>query len=265
MVGDYPVPDTLSWDLFLGVAPDVDVSPDLSPVQLARLGGLGPGRARRHGRAPDRSSGVGPEARPADVDRDDLDAVQRRLLSERDDDVLRVPGARGHAGGEARRGTTAASCRRGRRSSAKRGSNGEGGILYIGSKGKMLQNTYGARPRLLPVERHNSYGAPKEKLARVPHQSHEMNWVNAIKGTDDDLVPVLLRGAPDRDHAARRRVAARRHEAALRRRERCASRTTPARTSSCRACTAPAIRCTTQNGTKVDQRDDRNENLEAAD
>ena len=28
------------------------VSPDLSPVQLARLGGLGPGRARRHGRAP---------------------------------------------------------------------------------------------------------------------------------------------------------------------------------------------------------------------
>ena len=30
--------------------------PALSSVQLARLGGLGPGRARRHGRAPDRSS-----------------------------------------------------------------------------------------------------------------------------------------------------------------------------------------------------------------
>jgi predicted dehydrogenase len=61
---------------------------------------------------------------------------------------------------------------------------GEGGILYIGTKGKMLQNTYGARPRLLPMEMHNSYGAPPEKVVRIPHQSHEMNWVNAIKGTD---------------------------------------------------------------------------------
>ena len=30
---------------------------------------------------------------------------------------------------------------------------------------------------------------PKEKLARVPHQSHEMNWVNAIKGTDEISCP----------------------------------------------------------------------------
>ena len=61
---------------------------------------------------------------------------------------------------------------------------GEGGVLYIGSKGKMLQNTYGARPRLLPVELHNDFGAPAEKTQRVPNQAHEMNWVNAIKGND---------------------------------------------------------------------------------
>ena len=61
---------------------------------------------------------------------------------------------------------------------------GEGGVLYIGSKGKMLQDTYGANPRLLPADKHNSYGAPKEKMVRVPHQAHEMNWVNAIKGKD---------------------------------------------------------------------------------
>jgi hypothetical protein len=67
--------------------------------------------------------------------------------------------------------------------------NGEGGILYIGSKGKMLQNTYGARPRLLPVEKHNDYGAPRERLVRVPHQNHEMNWVNAIKGKDEISCP----------------------------------------------------------------------------
>jgi predicted dehydrogenase len=61
---------------------------------------------------------------------------------------------------------------------------GEGGVLYIGSKGKMLQDTYGANPRLLPADKHNSYGPPKEKMVRVPHQGHEMNWVNAIKGKD---------------------------------------------------------------------------------
>ena len=54
------------------------VPPDLSPVQLARLGGLGPGRARRHGRAPHRSSVLVAQARDADDHRDDLDAVQRR-------------------------------------------------------------------------------------------------------------------------------------------------------------------------------------------
>ena len=64
-----------------------------------------------------------------------------------------------------------------------------GGVLYVGSKGKMLQNTYGQRPRLLPVETHNDYGAPKETLARVPHESHEMNWVNAIRGTDEISSP----------------------------------------------------------------------------
>ena len=31
---------------------------------------------------------------------------------------------------------------------------------------------------------HNSTGAPQERLARVPHQGHEMNWIRAIKGQD---------------------------------------------------------------------------------
>jgi predicted dehydrogenase len=66
---------------------------------------------------------------------------------------------------------------------------GEGGVLYVGSKGKMLQNNTGARPRLLPVELHNQFGAPAEHMPRVPHQAHEMNWVNAIKGTDTISCP----------------------------------------------------------------------------
>jgi predicted dehydrogenase len=65
----------------------------------------------------------------------------------------------------------------------------QGGVLYIGTKGKMLQNEYGAQPRLLPISLHNSYGPPPEKLARVPYQSHEMNWINAIRGTDQISAP----------------------------------------------------------------------------
>jgi hypothetical protein len=57
-----------------------------------------------------------------------------------------------------------------------------GGILYVGSKGKMLQQPYA--PRLLPMSRHNGFKPPKEKIARVPHQDHEMNWVNTIRGRD---------------------------------------------------------------------------------
>jgi predicted dehydrogenase len=64
-----------------------------------------------------------------------------------------------------------------------------GGVLYVGTKGKMLQDNTGSRPRLLPVELHNTYGPPPEKMPRVPNQAHEMNWVNAIKGTDTISCP----------------------------------------------------------------------------
>jgi len=67
--------------------------------------------------------------------------------------------------------------------------NAGGGVLYVGSKGKMLQDTYGALPRLLPVELHDSYGPPPERLPRVPNQSHEMNWVNAIRGREEASSP----------------------------------------------------------------------------
>jgi predicted dehydrogenase len=67
--------------------------------------------------------------------------------------------------------------------------NPTGGVLYIGTKGKMLQDTYGANPRLLPYDLHNSTGAPTEKLARIAHENHEMNWCNAIRGKDQISCP----------------------------------------------------------------------------
>jgi hypothetical protein len=75
--------------------------PGVSPVQLARVGGLGRGRHRRHGRAPDRSSVLGAGPGLPDVGGDRLHAVQPGLVPDGDDDALRVPCARQHAAGEA--------------------------------------------------------------------------------------------------------------------------------------------------------------------
>jgi len=58
----------------------------------------------------------------------------------------------------------------------------EGGALLIGSKGKLLYETYGLKPRLLPKSLHDSFGKPPQKLPRIEREEHEMNWVNAAKG-----------------------------------------------------------------------------------
>jgi predicted dehydrogenase len=57
-----------------------------------------------------------------------------------------------------------------------------GGTLVIGTKGKLLYETYGAKPRLLPKSLHDAVGTPPRKLARIPDESHEMNWVDAARG-----------------------------------------------------------------------------------
>ncbi len=65
----------------------------------------------------------------------------------------------------------------------------EGGALLIGSKGKLLHETYGARPRLLPKSLHDSFGKPPQKLPRIPGEAHEMNWVDAAKGKTEAACP----------------------------------------------------------------------------
>ena len=58
----------------------------------------------------------------------------------------------------------------------------EGGALLIGSKGKLLYDTYGLNPRLLPKSLQDSFGKPPQKLPRIPGEHHELNWVDAAKG-----------------------------------------------------------------------------------
>jgi predicted dehydrogenase len=188
MMGDYPVSEQLSWDLFLGVAPDVPYHPLYHPFNwrgwvdwgqgaLGDMGahlidhpvwGLNLGLPSVIETTSTPFNGVCyPNATKTDYEfpaRKGMPAVKLVWY----DGGLTPP--RPEEMGEERL-------------------NGEGGILYVGTKGKMLQNTYGQRPRLLPLEKHNDYGAPREKMPRVPHQAHEMNWVNAIKGTDEISCP----------------------------------------------------------------------------
>ena len=63
-----------------------------------------------------------------------------------------------------------------------------GGVLYIGTKGKLMHDTYGYNPRLLPQSLHDSVGTPKQTYERV-RTSHEMNWIDAIRGTQKTTSP----------------------------------------------------------------------------
>jgi len=64
-----------------------------------------------------------------------------------------------------------------------------GGALLVGSKGKLLHETYGLYPRLLPKSLHDSYGKPPQKLPRIENEDHEMNWVNTAKGKTQASCP----------------------------------------------------------------------------
>jgi predicted dehydrogenase len=63
-----------------------------------------------------------------------------------------------------------------------------GGVLFVGTKGKLLHDTYGFNPRLLPKALHDATGKPPEKYARIK-TSHEMNWIDAIRGTQKTTSP----------------------------------------------------------------------------
>ena len=56
--------------------------------------------------------------------------------------------------------------------------NWDGGVLFIGTKAKLLADCYGANPRLLPLSKNDSAKAVKETIKRVP-EGHYLQWVNA--------------------------------------------------------------------------------------
>jgi hypothetical protein len=65
---------------------------------------------------------------------------------------------------------------------------GEGGAILIGSKGKLMYDTYGLNSRLLPKSLQDSVGTPAPKLPRIT-TSHEQNWADAAKGKGTASTP----------------------------------------------------------------------------
>jgi predicted dehydrogenase len=66
--------------------------------------------------------------------------------------------------------------------------NGEGGALLIGSKGKLMYDTYGQNSRLFPKSLEDSV-TPTQKLPRIT-VSHEQNWADAAKGKNEASCPI---------------------------------------------------------------------------
>jgi len=56
--------------------------------------------------------------------------------------------------------------------------NWDGGVMFIGTKGKLLMDCYGANPRLLPTKLMKEAKLPAETIKRVT-EGHYIQWVNA--------------------------------------------------------------------------------------
>ncbi len=88
----------------------------------------------------------------------------------------------GQGGPEGRpAGPEAAAGGPGGRGGGRGGFNSESnGAVFVGDKGYLTTDTYGARTRLLPAERLKEYKVPPQYLTRSP--GHYRDWIRAAKG-----------------------------------------------------------------------------------
>ena len=59
----------------------------------------------------------------------------------------------------------------------------DGGVLFIGDKGKLMCGCYGKSPRLIPEPAMKAFQRPPKSIERIPggEAGHEKNWLQAIK------------------------------------------------------------------------------------
>src|SRR5437899_12502010 len=188
MAGNYPKPDGLAWDLFLGVAPFVDYHPVYHPFNwrgwvdwgVGAIGDMGAHLIDQAMWALDLGYPTAIETVSTPFNKASYPGATMTFyefpargamppLKLTWYDGALMPGKPGELGDEEMKK--------------------EGGGLFLGTKGKLLYETYGLRPRLLPASLHESAGTPPRKLPRVQNEAHEMNWVDAAKGRAEVSCP----------------------------------------------------------------------------
>lgn len=71
-----------------------------------------------------------------------------------------------------------------------------GGIIFIGTEGKIMTGTYGMNPTLLPKERMDDFVKPEPWIPRIPggdgdiwnSNAHEQDWIRACKEDPDNRI-----------------------------------------------------------------------------
>ncbi|CAN5813944.1 Gfo/Idh/MocA family oxidoreductase [soil metagenome] len=178
-----PVPSTLDWDLFLGPAPYVAYNPAYHPFKwrgwvdygVGAIGDMGAHLIDHAVWALELGAPVSVEATSTPFQKDRAAHPLATMITyefaargtgkpavkmTRYDGGLMPPRPDELPEGE--------------------GMNKGGGVLYIGSKGKLMHETYGSKPRLLPAEKFAKVPAPKEMFARLG-MNHQMAWVQGVK------------------------------------------------------------------------------------
>lgn len=69
--------------------------------------------------------------------------------------------------------------------------NPEGGVLFVGSKGMLMHETYGEKPRLIGDGLEAKAARVAQSLPRIAGglAAHEMNWIRAIRGEESASCP----------------------------------------------------------------------------
>ena len=181
MAGNYPIPETLSWNLFCGVGPDVKYHPIYHPFNWRGWvdWGCGPiGDMGAH--LLDVSLWALNLGLPTSIETV-CTPFNKASFPNATQTFLEFP-ARGKMPPVKLTWYDGGLLPPKPEELGEEEVNKDGGALLIGSKGKLLHDTYGINPRLLPKSLQDSTSKPAQKLARIKDQNHEMNWVDAAKG-----------------------------------------------------------------------------------
>ena len=186
--GSYPIPDTLVWDLFLGVGPRVEYHPIYHPFNWRGWIDWGVGAIGDMGaHLIDHSMWALDLGFPTSVETvsTPFNGASYPLATQ---SFYEFP-ARGSMPPVRMTWYDGGLLPRKPEELGEEELNKGGGVLLVGSKGKLLHDTYGLKPRLLPTSLHDSYSKPPQKLPRIAGEDHEMNWVDAAKGKAEASCP----------------------------------------------------------------------------